>query len=1084
MTDSSSRPAEPPQAACVVRPELASALEAQGNNGQRALSLLLDAAQILNSPTQFRAPYEVAQSCLRNALDSVLSIAGEDFPGLRSATRAVTEAAGSVADAWSEQREVAAADLDVLAAALVELRAEQANRGGFRTRQVGRLVAEQTRQEMGLAEAEAARSWSAFYSTASGVLHGSSSGADAALRQFDDVAAAMEQLFLGLPERADRLRELARLDGPAQQDADEVARMTDPRAGAYFFHAAVSGRWLELLPLARLLPEERQWPAAPYLRRLLATEPERVCAWVEEHLDAIHRQGPGALSQAVAVVSEAGMAASALLLKILKLPSDRFVLIRAAYWARDIPVAERTGQWVQVPESILRAREFTRQESWETGQLLRALVDTAHPGGQLRTGADRLGVIIRFALADILADHLGDDEARWHAEIVNDLGEVTLPNPPHYAVVTLMRAVLDLALAEAGLGVPVTERLRGMHGKLPATGHRARLVAVHLAESWALDSGRAEAAAGWWEAALAAARQVGAVTWPSADLADFLALLETHCPEEMRAPLEAALGEGLGTPPTAVDISAWAQADSGPVPRAWRVVRGLSPVLPDTVRAPWQPVLALLEDRYGPPDARPEPLVKITSWVESHGGLSLEAFTARTQADGPAAATAELASTPVPQGDEDADGARAGLLRELVAQDPAIWAAEPAAVAAAAARPALQAAYLNALHHAAARGSLSPDLLGPVTEAAFAVRPDPEASEAAQLQLVISNLLHRTWNSGGSVEADEAGAVEWLRGLITGWTTARLDTPSPLIAATTAPGGSALLSLAAWGVQQAVRTTGLPEQLTTTLDELLSAEPDDQALAVIGFCLSQLHQCDPAWTTDHADTLLPLDAAWRPARSWLTHGRPDHDLLARLERTGLWDALCAPHAEGALDRVFLALLDATEPLGPIGQFLTGLVGLPGGCEAISLMLSRLATYTARLSEPDEQPARAAAVWRAALDAHLPAPSLHGAGDFAYADTLDQDTWLELTARTITQHPGLENADRVAERASRTPASPAAQIIAAATLNHGPTDGYHRGETIRHAATLFTHSPAQNTPEHEALRLALINAGAIDDVYGN
>ncbi|WP_280892382.1 hypothetical protein [Streptomyces sp. LBL] len=125
------------------------------------------------------------------------------------------------------------------------------------------------------------------------MLHGSSGGADEARRQFHDVTAAMEQLFLGLPERADRLRELARLEVSVQQDADEVARMTEPRAGVYFFSAAVSGRCLGLLPLYRLLPEEGRWLTAPYLRRLLAQEPELVCAWVEERLDADPCAGAG-----------------------------------------------------------------------------------------------------------------------------------------------------------------------------------------------------------------------------------------------------------------------------------------------------------------------------------------------------------------------------------------------------------------------------------------------------------------------------------------------------------------------------------------------------------------------------------------------------------------------------------------------------------------------------------------------------------------------------------------------------------------------------------------------------------------------
>uniref|UniRef100_A0AAU1UMH8 Uncharacterized protein n=1 Tax=Streptomyces sp. NBC_00119 TaxID=2975659 RepID=A0AAU1UMH8_9ACTN len=1071
-------------AVCAVRSELVSALQAHGDHGQRALSLLLDAAQIMNAPAAFRAPYEVAQSCLRGALDSVLKIAGEDFPGLRSATEAVTKTAGVVADAW-RHREVGAGDLDVLVSAVDELRAEQANRGGFRTRQIGHLVLEQTRQEMGLAEMEAARRWSAFYSAASSVLHGSGSGADGAHRQFDDVTAAMEQLFLGLPERAARLRELARLDAPVQQNADEVARMTDPRAGVYFFQAAVSGRWLDLMPLSRLLPEEQRWPAVMYLRRLLADEPERVCAWVEENLDAVCAQGPGALSQAVGVVSEAGMAACALLKRLVEVQPDRSFLIRAAYWARDVPVVERTGPWVAVLEGILRCRTFTAQESWESGQVLRDLVDTAHPGGRLRTGKDRLGVIIRSALAGVLADHLKDENAGLQAELVNDLGTITLADPTRVIVVTLMRAVLDLALAEARLGVPVALRLRGVHSKLPATEHRARLVAVHLTESWPHDDQRVEAAAQWWQVAVDAAREVGGGTWPSADLADFLALLDAHCPQELRAQMEAALGEGLGAPPDAAQMRAWADA-SGPVPRPWRIVRRLSPVLPEPVRGPWEPVLALLEEKYGPPPGRPEPVVKTTSWVKSYGGLSVEVFSARAQADGAAAAVAALAAAQVAADDDGhADEDRAGLLGELVAQDLGAWAADPAAVAAASARPVLQAAYFNALHHAAGKGLLDPGALGALAEAAFAIRPrEADGPQAVQLQLVISNLLHRAWEGGVSLGAVEADAVAWLRDLVTGWSTPRLGTSSPLGVATTAPGGSALLSLTAWGVQSSVRTgDGLPEELTATLEALLGGEPDDQALAVIGFRLTVLHRCDPAWTAGHGDLLLSLEPAWRPARVWLVHGKPDAGLLARLDRTGLWRVLCSPDAEGSLYRVFLALMDNAEPLGPAREFLAGLAGCPGGDMAVSAMLSQLATYTDR-SESGEVTERAAVLWRTALDAGLPAAALHGIGHFALATGLDQDLWLELTVATLAQQPDLEDALYMVKRAGRTPASPGAQAIAAAALDHGPVEGYRRTRTVRLAADLYAAAPAENTPEREALRVALINAGAIDDAYGS
>ncbi|MFD8005259.1 hypothetical protein [Streptomyces mirabilis] len=98
--------------------------------------------------------------------------------------------------------------------------------------------------------------------------------------------------------------------------------------------------------------------------------------------------------------------------------------------------------------------------------------------------------------------------------------------------------------------------------------------------------------------------------------------------------------------------------------------------------------------------------------------------------------------------------------------------------------------------------------------------------------------------------------------------------------------------------------------------------------------------------------------------------------------------------------------------------------------------------------------RAAVIWRAALDVRLPAAALRGVGHFAFADRLDQDAWLELTAATLTQQPDLEDADHIAERAARSPASPTAELIAAAALNHGPADDYRRTETIRHAAAHF------------------------------
>lgn len=190
----------------------------------------------------------------------------------------------------------------------------------------------------------------------------------------------------------------------------------------------------------------------------------------------------------------------------------------------------------------------------------------------------------------------------------------------------------------------------------------------------------------------------------------------------------------------------------------------VSPMLPEAVRAPWQPVLALLEEKYGPPAERPKPIVKITDWVESFDGLSLEAFTARARADGVAAAVAELAAAPVP-------GTPKTMTRAVVmVRAPGCSASSsprtrvpgrrPGRGGGVRRAPALQTAYFNfnALHHSAGIDRLSHSLLGPLSQAAFAVRPQGAGvPEATQLQLVISNLLHRLWDSGASLGSGPPG---------------------------------------------------------------------------------------------------------------------------------------------------------------------------------------------------------------------------------------------------------------------------------------------------------------------------------------
>ncbi|MCC9312217.1 hypothetical protein LN042_35030 [Kitasatospora sp. RB6PN24] len=766
---------ELPSGPLAIESELATALRAQGANGERALNLLRDAQKVLSGPEQFAAPYEVAQSCVRGAVDSILKIAGSNFRGLRSTQAAVIQRAKALADA-SGGGSTMDADLSGLVEAVQELRAEEGNRGGFRVRQVADLVQKQTGREMGGPERQAALdSWHRFYDEASAVLHGSAGSMLGTLAMYQAVVAAASQLFLSLPVRAQRLHELAVVEHPTKALAREVATMTDPRAGAFFFRSATSERWLELLEEVqpeRLLPDGQGWPAEPYLLRMLDIDPALIVDWLDDHLEAIASRGPAALGMTVWLLRGTGARAYPLLKKVAKADPGIHVLRGISFQLGDTPVAERTELWLQVVEDLLRSPLFTQEESWHAGLLLDAVVQTVHPNGQPRPNSDRLGRFCRFALAQILVQSLADTTAHWELRLHNDLRDISLqPDPPHAFNPAAARAVLDLARTDATLGVPLGERMQPLLTKLPAGAVRDRILAVHLLESYAADhdlhrpldrQARTEA---WWQLAIPLAGRLAGHEGPRADVADLLQLQVTSCPDAERPKLLTALTEGLGPAPHPDEVTTWeaAFADHQEVPAArWCTVRTLSPVLPDQVLGPWRPVLTALDKIFGPAPERPQSVWNVAPYLVTYSGLNPAKFSAIAAAEGPAAAVSALATATVPGRQEPLQPARAQLLAELVATDPATWATTPGAVLNAS-TTTLQAAYLNALRQAYSKPDPHPgDNLADLVAAAFTARANPSADQdetTEQLHQAIAALLHLGIDHG--IDLDQE-APAWL----------------------------------------------------------------------------------------------------------------------------------------------------------------------------------------------------------------------------------------------------------------------------------------------------------------------------------
>ncbi|MFG2698841.1 hypothetical protein [Kitasatospora sp. NPDC048407] len=1090
----------PPPASVVVSvsPELASALTALGPRGERALGLLREAEAVLADPQRHHVPYEVAPMCCRGALESLLGLAGrdQDFVGPVSTGNEVIARAKDIVDAHAAGTLTAEA-LAVLATAVEARRAEEANPGGHRIRKLEQLVLDQTRQEMGAPEREAVRrSWNTLYSDASAILHGSEdregdeSTEDRAHRLLRETLAAVEELFLGLPGRAEHLRDLAATAEPTADQIAEVERFTDPRSGGYFFRAATGRRWLEKLSDHRLLPDGHTWPALPYLRRLAAGDPALILGWLEQNLPALTGRGPQAVGMAVILAADTGIQAAPWMAKAARVYPEADVQLRIAYWALRVPDADRGQPWVLAVEAVLKTAPFTRRESWHTCRLLEALTATAHPGGTPRAAGDRLAGLIRAVLAGVLADHLTHvpDVA---VDLTADLRQVSLTDPPYERAVAVIRALLDLAREDARLDLTLQTRTRFLLTKVPEGRVRDRILAVHLLESHPHDGQdpAGETAKAWWAEAITLAPRLVAASRPHADTADLLAHLHTTCPAHRRDELENALTLGLGPAPEPADIDRWRHAHTTvgeALSDGWRTARALAPVLPAPVLKQWRPLLDTLDEiAGGPAPERPEPMVTVSTHIHGPRGLAAAPFAELAALSGPAAALRELQTTPqpadalLPQAED-----RAAVLGELVTAQPALWAADAATLTTTAADDVLRTAYFNAVHRAFQQGALTdPHLLAHATTIAFAHRPADDATHdgAETLCRVITNLLHLCWNQAADVTAVETEAVNWLDHLVATWTKPRTTAEEPFITALSAAGGSALLALITWGCARINRAGGgLPQPLTTRLAALLEAGSDDQALAIIGFCLAHLDRADPAFTAAHAEPLYTLDQPASPAHSWLVRGLPSAAIAARLDRAHLLSILCRPGQDRAIDKVVNALLDPAQPLGPLGSLLEELAALQGGTTAVSELLSRLALATTHAPDDSPWPARATTLWEQALAADLPPAALYGLGRFVFATAIDDPTWLRLTARTVERHGDLECTTSIARRAAQHPTSPAAlQVMARILAAADPSSA----ETIRpEAVTLFNASRDTTYPERELLREALINAGQVEAAF--
>ncbi|MFJ4932128.1 hypothetical protein [Streptomyces sp. NPDC088736] len=800
----------------VVDDVLAAALCAQGAAGVRALGLLRDARRIL-AGSGLERPAEVAESCLRGAADALLSLPGApDAVGLKSAAKGLLAAVdtllgppvaggppgGAPATAVdTTPTDTSAAVLGQVRAAAEVLRGQLSSPGGFHRARAAGIAGRLMGVALGGYHEQALAGWGEVYGRTSGTLHGGEADPAGAADVYREVLVLARELLVPLPGRATRVLELAAVSEPGAAEARELASWADPRATTFFFGSGPAATWLKALQehTPHLLLADKTagaWPAAPFLERVAAVDPDVAEQWLADHAAELAAAGPRVLGvllrlAASGVLPPVGvrqLLPHVLLPARLGEPDEQAGVPRrlVAGWAGTLPPSERDRNWILVTEELLkdavglghagyrayqderrRAQAAQRQlpeltevleREWAarlpahdiTG-LLRELVVTVHADSGNGGGPFRWDRAVRGALAGLLRRDIEAPDPRPWPPFV-DLDEVRILNETVFLGPVLdmgpllARAVLDLAAADAAAGLPLAERLRAWLRIAAAdTGVFDRMLAAHLA-AHPPPAAEDEGAGEWWDLSVDATVRALAGR-PTPEGARLTTLVLDTCPPSRIASLHQRVRDALGQAPSAAAVdqqllpAASEQFDqSEPTGRAGGAVE----VPASWLRVwAWSPVLpAPLLAGFGPLLAAlrrarrggpPDPRVAARPRSRRHTALSLENLLELAAAAGPLTAAAALASVP----DVGAAG-YATVLQRMVWSDAAAWTADVPAVLAALAHPELGAFYLAAATTAVRRpeafpaGPAEPVLAALALSRALPVPADPHVPDAAE----------------------------------------------------------------------------------------------------------------------------------------------------------------------------------------------------------------------------------------------------------------------------------------------------------------------------------------------------------------
>ncbi|MEU1300088.1 hypothetical protein [Streptomyces shenzhenensis] len=1099
-----------PDGACKVTKPLDRLLAALDSLAVLPVELLADSdlntalVSLHRSRTRYKAalPDPVPQAeALRRVVDALDEL--DQVPAHLSEQLPITAALKELHTArvapGFRQKAVLDGQLAAAGAAYARLLTMENDQGSQRIQQVTALVRELTGREPGAGELKA---WSDYYQSGSKIIHAATrTNATDAVKLLHNVLLVIRELVFTLPDQATQWVALGAVISPTEEQVQEVNQLHHPSATPYLFSRFTGWNWLELLSPARLLPEADRWPAAPYFQRLATEDPVRLTQWLQQHLNEISANGPRAADRLMWLCQHLTWTATPLVAGIIKLQGVHSLRIRVLFWALDVDPQQRDAQWVDlVRQALVAGAGASPIDSWDIGSGLEQLQETARAKAPL-------AAVVGNALIDVLSAYLTVDGVRSDLQIREDLRSPSLSGSPALTGAWLAAAAcLKVARAQHDQGIDLAARTNAWTSDALGGWERDRLLATHLLD--VADDERDETQ--WRATAFTVLGRLDAMPVPTADVATFVRTVVEKCGPEHQNDLAAALRDSFGPVPDAATLQtarteyderdtrlarvldALESGDDFPewtsqVPSVWRTIWALSGGLPADVLMPWQPVVDLLTEYFGPPHTVSEPTISFLALPDDDAEAVAE-FRSLCEQHGPVHGAAVLAACPPTPGNYF-ERTEFRLLEEAVYADADVWAANISSIADALGTFDLRAVYLGALHTARQAAGLTDPQNSRATAAIAAAwqlitqlhggvgSADPDLDERARR--TTCHLLKDAWSLGINPGLDETEIITWLMASARDWSEPTQKLQDAYATATATSGGLALVALVQWAVHRASLDGELPALSAELMTNILMEHTDDRALAVMGAALTPLRLYAEAWYSAHQDTLLDLASDNAPVRSWLLHlqrlSAYDCDVIGDIASAKIICYLRADAPRPIFNRFAMTLVHSPETLDP--SFLVDLSNGEGGPEAVSKLLGDIAR--ALPADPNERSlhTRGLALWEQVLElaAGTPGGHLRGAGHFAFAEGLDHDHWLHYTLRTVTINPDVSFPDRVAERAARTPHSPDTRAILTKLLplvsRPESRDNYRMPVIIQHAQAVL-HASEPGSPGRSALGQSL------------